>query len=105
MTYQDICKWIYAGIVDPRDTHTLVLLNGLRFFVFFLRTDDDVHATIREAVAALNVPIGDPDPSKPRLRPMASSEKAKRMLKLQDFRSIGIIARDFMESLRERGFS
>lgn len=75
------------------------------FFCFFLRTDDDVHATIREAVAALNVPIGDPDPSKPRLRPMASSEKAKRMLKLQDFRSIGIIARDFMESLRERGFS
>lgn len=54
----------------------------------------------------LKVPIGDPDGPKPvsPLQPMASSEKAKRMLRLQVFRGIGTIAQDFLESLCERGF-
>ncbi|EIM82500.1 NAD-P-binding protein [Stereum hirsutum FP-91666 SS1] len=62
---------------------------------------DEVHA---QGSDMPQVPVGEPDAPKFSFPgPFASSEKAKTVLRLGDFRGLGTISRDFMASLREKG--
>jgi len=50
------------------------------------------------------VPVGKPGKSNIVFPgPFACSERAKRMLNLKEFRGLGVISRDFFESLRHKG--